>query len=133
MDITQIKAMRMTAKRERNKVTASILTLVLGEYETKEKRGETPDIIQIAKKLIKSNTETMAARPDEKLVAENAVLIQLLPKQMTEDQLVKAIQASQAPNMYMVMKYLGTHHANTYDNKLASKLAKGILAKLILF
>jgi uncharacterized protein YqeY len=132
MDIIQIKAMRMTAKRERNKVTASILTLVLGEYETKEKRGETPDIVKIAKKLIDSNTEIMAARPDDKLVAENAVLLQLLPKQMTEDQLRAAIHASQAPNIGMVMKYLGTHHANTYDKGLASKLAKDILATTIL-
>lgn len=132
MDISEIKAMRMKAKRERNKVTASILTLVMGEYETKEKRGDTPDIVQIAQKLIKSNNETMAARPDEKLVAENEVLVQLLPKQMTEDQLEYAIFQSRAVDMGMVMKYLGTHHANTYDKKLASQLAKEILKKYIL-
>ena len=127
MNIAEVKKMRMNAKRNKDKVTASILTLVMGEYETKEKRGETPDIVAIAQKLIKSNTETMTTRPDDKLVAENQVLTQLLPRQMSEDELREAITNSGATNIGMVMKYLGENHANTYDKKLASKIAKEVL------
>jgi uncharacterized protein YqeY len=123
MNITELKKMRMNAKRNKDTITASILTLVLGEYQTKEKRGDVPDLVSIAQKLIKSNTETMALRPDEKLVAENVVLAQLLPKQMTEVELREAIIESGAVNMGMLMKYLSANHANQYDKKLASKIA----------
>jgi uncharacterized protein YqeY len=123
MNITELKKMRMNAKRNKDTITASILTLVLGEYQTKEKRGDVPDLVSIAQKLIKSNTETMALRPDEKLVAENVVLAQFLPKQMTEVELREAIIESGAVNMGMLMKYLSANHANQYDKKLASKIA----------
>ena len=124
MNIAELKKMRMDATRNKDKIAASILTLVLGEYQTKEKRGDVPDLVSIAQKLIKSNTETMALRPDEKLVTENVVLALLLPKQMTEVELREAIIVSGAVNMGMVMKYLGANHANQYDKKLASKIAK---------
>lgn len=136
MNITEVKKMRMIAKKEKDTVAANILTLVVGEYETSEKRGETPDIVKIATKLKKSNTEVLGlmkanrevnASNIQKLTQENVVLTQLLPKQMTEDELINAIGKSGANNIGMVMKFLGANYPNQYDKQLASKLAKDLL------
>lgn len=136
MNIQEVKKMRMNAKKDKDQVAANILTLVVGEFETQEKRGEQPDVVQIATKLRKSNSEVLDLMKGhrevngsqiKKLTEENIVLENLLPKQLTDDELRDIISNSGANNIGMVMKFLGENYANQYDKKLASQLAKEYL------
>ncbi len=80
-------------------IERDVLRVALGEIQAAENRGATVDdeaAQKIIRKLIKSNTETLAVVQDraemrEKLEEENRVLETLLPKQLSADDIVKAL------------------------------------------
>lgn len=82
MNKQDLKDMIVKSIKERNG-KADLLRLILGEYEKYEYQGKAATVEQIARKLIVSNNECLAARADQKLEDENVFLKSLLPNYMS--------------------------------------------------
>jgi uncharacterized protein YqeY len=95
----EIRARVKAAMKARKTVEKEVLKVALGEIETEQmRRGVDMDdagVEKVLRKLVKSNRETQAAIEDaaEKAVLEEeiAVLESLLPKVLTEDEVVAAL------------------------------------------
>lgn len=91
--LNKIKEDLLTARKERNELVASILRLVISEYELELSRGNKSTIESVIKKLIQSNNEVINAcrvipndRMVEHLNLENTVLSSYLPSYLTEQE-----------------------------------------------
>ena len=127
--IEHIKIQKNEARRDSNRVIEmNILTLLIGEVETVELRTQKKfgdsQVVDLIKKLIKSNEDSLKHRASEKLVAENAVLAKLLPQQLTEAEIVQIIASNSLVGIPAVMKFLNAEYAGRFDKGLASRLAK---------
>lgn len=95
----QMRSRIKTAMREHREVEKSILRLALGELQTAQTRGgefTEAQAEKILRKLMASNTETMAARPEadhSRLEEENAILDSLLPKMWDLEQVKQFLGA----------------------------------------
>jgi len=133
MLIDQVKAARMTAMKARDAAARSILTTLLGELESIAKRdqaGVSDDmVIRTCKKFIVGNLETIKLGGDaDKLEAENVILRGFIPKQLTSDELRAIIVAMNATNIGEIMQQLKAAHDGEYDGKMASSIARDVLA-----
>lgn len=133
MLIDQVKAARMTAMKARDAAARSILTTLLGELESIAKRdqaGVSDDmVIRTCKKFIVGNLETIKLGGDaDKLEAENVILRGFIPKQLTSDELRAIIVAMNATNIGKIMQQLKAAHDGEYDGKMASSIARDVLA-----
>ena len=128
----ELKKDRMQARRTHETLVSNILTVLVGELETNAKRdgSEVTDdmVIKTATKFIKSNDETIrlteSSTTTVTLKAENSVLRNYLPKQLTESDLRVIITNMNASNIGEVMKNLKMGYSGQYDGKLASIIAK---------
>jgi uncharacterized protein YqeY len=101
MLIDEIRARIKEAMKSKNVVAREVLRVALGEVQTEEARreGSLDDaaVEKILRKLIKSNAETLEATEDAErrttLEQENAVLDSLLPKTLSEDEIVAALES----------------------------------------
>jgi uncharacterized protein YqeY len=99
MLVDDIKAKVTQAVKEKNEVVRDVLRLALGEIQTAEARASATlgdaEVTDILRKLVKSNTETLAAVGDgpqaPALRLEIEVLSSLLPKRLTVPQLIEAL------------------------------------------
>lgn len=101
------------------------------------------DIVAIIQKLVKQRKESMdiysaAGRHElaDKEQQEMFVLMNYLPKMLSEDELLEAIKgiiaetgATDIKQMGIVMKTLKERRPNQYDGALASRLIKEILSQ----
>lgn len=78
-ELTDLIETHVRARSER----VSILKLVLGEFQSTEHSKSTRTIDQIIHKLIDSNNQCLALRPDSSLESENDFLKTLLPNYMS--------------------------------------------------
>jgi len=141
MLIEQIRARAKEAMKSRDTVAREILRVALGEVQTEEARREQglddAAVEKILRKLMKSNTETMQATDDEErratLERENAVLELLLPKTLSEDEIVAAlapiaeeIKAAKAdgPATGMAMKHLKSQDAAVDGKTVAAAVRR---------
>lgn len=128
--IEDVKGLRNRYRVHRNSVASNVLGLVVGDAEKKLIAGETPDIAAIAKKLIQSNNEVLTQTFDKdistKLLQENDVLNQLIPPQMSEEEIRQALETSGASNVGQFMKYMKENHTGQYDGQFASLIAKSV-------
>lgn len=135
--LNKIKENRINARKKINKIEYDILTLLLGEVETIITRGskESSDSIctSTAKKLIKTNTETLNLLNDPNgettgrvQYLQNIVLMDLLPEEYSESQIREIILDSGLTNIGEIMKFMEANHSGKYDRSLASKIARGI-------
>ncbi len=65
----------------------SVLRLLLGEIDTLESVGKKADFNKIVKKLIDSNNQMLAIKPNEILTKENEILSGMLPRELTKKEL----------------------------------------------
>lgn len=65
----------------------SLLTFLLGEIEAQQEKNKNVTEDQVIRKVIETNNVCLAARPDDKLEAENEYLRNLLPDTLTVAQL----------------------------------------------
>jgi uncharacterized protein YqeY len=100
MLIDDIKTRMTRAMRERDDVVRNILGLAVGEIQTAEARANRAlgddEATAIVRKLLKSNEETLSLTADGDpragvLRREIDALASLLPKSMTVDQIVAAL------------------------------------------
>lgn len=99
MLIDEIRARMKAAMKARNVVEKEILRVALGEITTEEARQGSVDeatVEKILRKLVKSNQETIGAIEDAEqratLEQEVVVLESLLPKTLTVDEIVAALE-----------------------------------------
>jgi uncharacterized protein YqeY len=101
MLVDTIKARVKEAMKAKNVVEREILRVLLGEIQTVEARNakamSDEEALGVVKKLAKSNRETLELSTDaaqkEILTAEIAILESLLPKTMSVDEIVGALDA----------------------------------------
>lgn len=124
-----IRAIKNEARKDATKaVEVSILTLLIGEVETVEKRTGKPytdaQTIDAIKKLVKSNDESLKLRDSDKLKQENAILTALLPRQLSEAEIRELISANALVGVPAVMQFLNSNYAGLFDKALASTIAR---------
>ncbi|MBD8088592.1 GatB/YqeY domain-containing protein [Pseudomonas fluorescens] len=132
----EVQAQRQTLRKDPAQVAGfNILTLLVGELETASKRDGSQitdeKVVSVAKKLIKSNEETLrltSGAGATKLDAENVVLRTLLPQELSEDQLLKILVDAKPGNIGEAMKLLNGQFAGQFDKGLASRVAKQFLS-----
>lgn len=132
----QVQAQRQALRKDPAQVIGfNILTLLVGELETVSKRdgSEISDekVVAAAKKLIKSNDETVRLKAGvgtEKLDAENDVLRTLLPKELSAQELLDILRDAKPTNIGEAMKHLNGNFAGKFDKGLASQVAKQFLS-----
>lgn len=140
----RIKADALAARKAKLPA-AGVLTTLLGEMATKEKTfnparplGE-DETVALVKKFVKNLDEAIAAveqRPEraaegDKLRAEKAALEGYLPQQLGAAQIEAFVRAqvTAGANLGGIMKALKDSHAGQYDGKLASEIAKRVVAE----
>lgn len=126
-----IKQRRNEARKNGDKVTNNILTVLTGELENIAKRdgGEVSnELVQATcKKFVKSNNEVLSHSVDEetktRLNAENAVLSDYLPTYLTEQQIKDIITKENLTSMPDVMKHMSQNYAGQFDGKAVKLIA----------
>ncbi len=131
------------AMKSKDKLALNTIRGVLSaiQYEEMRKSKDSlsdEEIISVIRSEIKKRVEALEyAEKDgrtetvEELKAEEAVLKNFLPQQMTEEELTAVVQGYKAENpainMGEVMKKLKESYAGKYDGKLASSVVKSVL------
>jgi uncharacterized protein len=140
--LAQIKADAVKARKAKSP-EAKVLVTLLGEIETKSKTlapGKNmtdADVVAVVRKFLKGVDETLKLLDANKAPdavayakAERAALEVYLPKQMTEAEVEDFVRAkaSEGANMGQIMGALKAGKAGQYDGKMASQVAKSVLA-----
>lgn len=102
MLLDEIKARMFRAMKAGDVVEKEILRVVVGEVTTDAARpgrkGSDEEAQALIRKLVKSNDESIAANPDAEKLAqlqrENAILGSLLPRSMSEAEVVAALESA---------------------------------------
>jgi len=82
----KLRTQRIQAMKNREVLKKNILGVALGECElaaARQGKIEDTQVEKIIRKIISSNEEVLSHKDDEKLVKENQILEEFLPKQMT--------------------------------------------------
>jgi uncharacterized protein YqeY len=135
----QVKKDQLTARKEKDKAKASLLTTLIGELDSdvtgkSTTKVEVTDAMVVAKikKFVKSLDALVlllgsnGPKQTEALM-EISILAVYLPKYLTEGELTEIIKSFDTTNMGTVMKLLKEQYAGLYDGKLASKIAKQLV------
>lgn len=142
--LQQIKADQLQARKNKDVVTATLLTTLIGEASMIGKNDgnrESTDaeVIAVIKKFIKNAEDTIAVvnnpAATEGLQQERDILAAYLPRQMTKEQLMYIIStqiqagtfAKDARLKGSAMKYLKSTLDGQYDGKVASEAIEEIL------
>jgi uncharacterized protein YqeY len=99
MIVDDLKKRITQAMKDRDEVAKDVFRVALGDIQTQEHRinkalGE-EEAVAIVRKLVKSNEETLAASTGERaatLRREIELLSSLLPKRMTVDEILAALE-----------------------------------------
>jgi len=129
------------AKKNHDTVRSNLLSALLGEAAAVGKnagnRESTPEeVMQVIRKFIKNIDETITllekeGKPADKEKTERAILESYLPKQLSPEELAKAIDEivaalpERSPKMMgQVMAKLKELYNGRYDGKTANQIAK---------
>lgn len=134
----QIKQQRDIARKERNQVTLTLLSTLIGEIETKHRSNDKnySDLIQASQKVIKqtidSCKEMYELKKDDKFLNEISVLEKLLPKSLEDDEIKVIINDIKEKILDIkiltkeVMSYLKTNYFGRYDSAKVLQFIKEI-------
>ena len=129
--LKRIRTERATYRKNKETLNAEILTTLIGEIETEEKRNgiifSDDDVIKVVQKFIKNINQTLAVHPTDILKYEKAFLEKYLPKQLSEEEL--KIIASDFKIVGEYMKFLKQNYSGKYDSKFAMEVFKLLGAK----
>lgn len=153
--LSKIKAAQLQARKNRDAVTASLLTTLIGEAEMVGKNANrvttNDEVLAVIQKFVKNIDETVSALSTPKMAlvtsseariqdlkAERSVLEQFLPSQLTADELTDHVHAIIAGllgvkstiNVGDVMGVLKNRFAGQYDGKMASMIVKNLVSTL---
>ena len=139
--LQRIKDDQVQALKDRNKVKRSSLTTLYSEaanvgLNDGKRESTDAEVVAVVKKFLNNIEDTIKALDDvpTHIIDEQALFAEYLPTQMTEDQIVNAIElilvdfdTPTMKDMGKVMSALKNQHAGQYDGGLASKLVRGSL------
>jgi len=89
-----MKERLLAARVAKDETARGILQVAIGDIQLQEGRGKTADPVIIIKKIIKSNTETAGfakGEPLQKLLRENEILSEFLPKTATQEHILNVL------------------------------------------
>ena len=131
---------RYTATKEKNhraKVKASVLSTLMGDIETKAKRGEYVSetcVIKLVKKYLTDIEATLKVKSDIDLETQRDALKVYVPRQLSDEELrafilveANALDNPTIRDMGKILSVLKSKHDGKYDGGRASKIAKDIL------
>jgi len=134
--LKKLKKDALTARKEKNKSVASLLTTLISEVEIvgKNSQRETTEIetIKVIEKFTKNVISTIElVTENDTLKEELALYSQYLPEKLSNEELTEIINniitSDNKTNIGAIMKQLKEMHSGTYDGKLASAIIKEAL------
>lgn len=120
-----IKTQRFAALKEKDNATYQTLTLVMGELSRLDNKSPSDnEVTKVISKMIKSATETNGLKHSDDLMVEINLLKSFLPKELSEIELSKIIDALMLENATLpfIMKSLKEKYNGQYNGKLAQQL-----------
>lgn len=87
MNIDNLKNMINESRRKQDSKSVSLLSFLLGEYESQINRGNKVTVEQVIRHTISDNNICLESRNDTNLIEENEFLKTLLPSYLTVAQL----------------------------------------------
>lgn len=129
---------QLQARKDKNAVKASLLTVILGEFARAETKEQPTDevVFAVLAKMKKGIDQSIAASPSDVLATELQIVTELQKLNPNapadEDELINLVSAyittlESPPNQGVVMKYLKAALGDRLDGKVAS----GIVSKLL--
>lgn len=113
----------------KDRVKYNLFGVLIAEVQRKTTAEDVEDsvIIQTTKKLLESVNETLKVASNEQLEAEKVLLEGLLPKQLTDGELIAIMMAAIVADPSMAEKknmfpYLKANYDGQYDGKTANAL-----------
>ena len=139
--LKKIKALQLKARKERDKVTASSLTTLIGEVETfgKNAGNRAPtdnEVIKIIRKFIKNIDSNLKLDLKNKnlMVVEKELYKSLLPVGITDDKLIYEIKLelqkhdlSENKTVGITLRALKEKLGDELDSAYAVKLIKNLM------
>lgn len=135
--IETLKRDALVARRvrtEESRVTANLLTSIIGESETASKSKGIPvpsdaDVIAVIKRFIDKLQEVKPLlEPSSAAGITNSLEIEVaskyMPQMLTEDEIRSEIEKLDVKTVPTIMAHLKKNFAGKYDGKLASTIAK---------
>lgn len=132
-----VKKRMFQAMKEKDVVQKEILRTAIGEVTSTGEEATDDRVRTVLRKLVKSNRETLAATSDESqsevLHQEIVVLETFLPKALTVEQIVKALQEvsesissakADGPAMGIAMKVLKANNAEVASGDVKQAIAQ---------
>jgi uncharacterized protein YqeY len=135
----QIKHDLLTARKARDTTTATFLSTLSGEMESKATVIDGNKVVSddvassVIKKFGKGIDESLEHMPnDAQLMQERKILDQYIPKLLSETELTDIIQSAiddGKANIGAIMGLLKAQYPNLYDGKTASDIANKLLKR----
>ncbi len=141
MLLEKLKKDSLQARKEKDEIKSSLLSTVLSQVKTMaiddgHREPTDQDVVQVVKKFLKSVEENielakkgkLSDEAMKKILKEKEILLEYLPKQLSESDLREIIKNSGTKNVGEAMKFLKEKYPDQYDGKIASQIAKEIFS-----
>lgn len=120
--LEQIKKDQIASRLNKDSLKSSLLTTVIGEIERTDKSKQSDEhTLSVIKKMIKDIDTTVQYKPADYLTFEKNTLLEYLPKQATEEEILGIIKSCNS-NLSELMKSLKNVFGSNFDGKVAKKL-----------
>jgi uncharacterized protein len=132
--IDTLRAAQLQARKDKLTTETSLYTTLLGEaLMIGKNNGNRPttdtEVVAVVQKFLKNNQETVSiltkdGRDTAILLHEQRLLMAMLPKQLTSEELTLLAQSHTSLGLPGFMQFLKKNHAGQYDGKLAASVSK---------
>lgn len=132
MLMERIKKERIQAMKDGETLKKNLLSTLIGDACKEVKEPDDASVMATIRKFIKGcdeiSTVVECGSPDyQKCEAEKEILLDYLPNQMTEKEIILSIGVAKSvgcSDMGSIMKFFTLNLTGKYDGKLVSKLVK---------
>ena len=136
MLLQQIKKNQLDARKNKDDVSISLLTTLIGDIENLAKTKNNEDInvltIGVIKSYLDRNLEFQNTNPKDEVLEllkiEQEILQRYMPEAVTEDHIITIIQDCSLTSMPSVMKHFKENYFGQYDGKKLSELSKKLFS-----
>lgn len=136
MLLQQIKKNQLNARKNKDDVSISLLTTLIGDIENLAKTKNNEDInvltIGVIKSYLDRNLEFQNTNPKDEVLEvlkiEQQILQRYMPKALTEDDIITIIKDCSLTSMPSVMKHFKENYFGQYDGKKLSELSKKLFS-----
>lgn len=122
---------QLQARKEGNKLKASLLSTILSETQKKSKEKNQSSSIEelalnVVQKLLKTTEENLSLnlieKQKESLNVEAEILKSYLPRQLSENEILKIVESLENKTARTVMPYFKQNYAGQYSPKQLNTL-----------